>query len=43
MKLNINGKIVELSDDELSKAIEEKKGEITIESDFVLRTADEDE
>ena len=42
MKLNINGKELEVSDEELSKALEEKKESFDLKSDFVLRTEDEE-
>lgn len=42
MKLNINGKVLEVSDEELSKAIEEKKESFELKSDFVIRSTEED-
>lgn len=42
MKLNINGKEVEVNDDELSTALTEKKESFEVKTDFIIRTADED-
>ena len=42
MKLNINGKEIELSDDELSKALESKQESFEVASDLILRTTEED-
>ena len=43
MKLNISGKEVEVSDEELSKAIEDKATSFEVKSDFVIRTKEEDD
>ncbi len=43
MKLNISGKIIEVNDEDISKAIEEKQESIDIQSDFVIRTSEEEE
>ena len=44
MKLNINGKVIEVSNEDLSKALEEKKDSIDLKSDdFIVRTKDEDD
>lgn len=43
MKLNINGKEIEVSDEELSKALEEKKESFELNSDFILRTSQEED
>lgn len=42
MKLNIAGKEIEVADEVISKAIEEKQDTISIESDLVIRTATEE-
>jgi hypothetical protein len=42
MKFNINGKEIEVADDVLSKAIEEKTTSIDLQSDLVVRTAEEE-
>ena len=42
MKLNINGREIEVADEELSKAIEEKKESLEIKSDLSIRTAEEE-
>jgi hypothetical protein len=43
MKININGKIIEVENDIISKAIEDKSEEISIkDAPFVIRTAEED-
>lgn len=43
MKLNINGQVIEVEDENLFKALEEKKESFEIKSeDLVLRTKDED-
>ena len=43
MKININGKMVEVDNDILSKAIEDKTESIEVKADFVMRTKAEDE
>jgi len=42
MKLDINGKTFEVTDEILSKAIEDKTESIKIESDLIMRTPDEE-
>lgn len=42
MKLNINGKLIEVADEEITKAIDEKKEQIDVTADLVLRTKEED-
>ncbi len=42
MKLNINGKIIEVDNEALSKALEENKESIEVKSDLVVRTSEED-
>lgn len=43
MKLNINGKFIEVSDEDLTKALEEKKESFDLTTDFIVRTTDENE
>lgn len=42
MKLNIKGKIIDIADDVLSKALEAKQESLEVNSDFILRTQDEE-
>lgn len=42
MKIVINGKEIEVSNEDISKAIEEKKESIEVKADYAIRTADED-
>jgi len=39
MKLNINGNVIEIADEEITKAITEKKESIEIKSDLVIRSS----
>ena len=43
MKLNINGKQLEINSDELKSALESEEQSFEIQSDFVLRSKDEEE
>lgn len=42
MKLNINGKEIEVKDDDLSKALTDKVETFELKADLIVRTADED-
>ncbi|PHR23565.1 MAG: hypothetical protein COA36_16675 [Desulfotalea sp.] len=42
MKLNINGKLIEIEDSVLTKALEDKKESIDITSDLIINTVKED-
>jgi len=43
MKITIAGKVFEVDNEELSKALEDKKESISIESDHIIRTKDEND
>lgn len=42
MKININGKSVELSDEDVKAALDSEKKEIDVSADFIVRTVDEE-